>query len=82
MAYSVAMVLPRDRISTSVLKWLAPAIQNLGYTATAYGLTPWNSYLFLVGIFGWFLVGVLWKDRALVLVHLVAFMAMLSGLSQ
>jgi hypothetical protein len=49
------------------------------YTATAFGFTPWNIYLFLVGVFGWFAVGVLWNDRAIMLIHIVAFCAMVTG---
>ena len=62
------------------LKWLASVIQILGYSATAFGLAPWNIYLFLVGLIGWFIVGVLWNDRAIVLIHLVALFAMFIGL--
>ena len=63
------------------LKWIASIIQIAGYTATAYGLEPWNIYLFLVGLVGWFSVGVLWNDRAIMLIHIVALGAMLSGLA-
>lgn len=65
-----------------VLKWLASAIQIIGYTATAFGWTPYNLYFFLVGVLGWFLVGVLWNDRAIMLIHIVALGAMLAGMSQ
>lgn len=63
-----------------VIKWLASIIQILGYTATAFAFTPWNIYLFLVGLVGWFIVGVLWKDRAIMLIHLVALGAMMIGM--
>ena len=64
-----------------VIKWLASIIQVLGYSATAFALTPWNLYLFLAGLLGWLVVGVLWKDRAIILIHLVALCAMLIGLA-
>jgi hypothetical protein len=63
-----------------VIKWGASIIQVLGYTATGFGWTPWNLYLFLIGVVGWFVVGVLWNDRALMLVHLVALAAMVAGM--
>ena len=63
------------------LKWAASIVQILGYSATAFGLAPWNIYLFLVGLVGWFVVGVLWRDRAIMLIHLVALCAMLVGLA-
>ena len=67
-----------DRVT--VIKWVASVIQILGYTATAYEVTPWNIYLFLAGLTGWFVVGMLWKDRAVMLIHVVALGAMVSGL--
>jgi len=39
-----------------------------------------NIYLFLVGLIGWFAVGFLWKDRAIMLIHAVALAAMVAGL--
>ena len=63
------------------LKWAASVIQILGYAATGFGWTPWNLYLFLVGVIGWFAVGVFWNDRAIMLIHLVAFAAMIAGMS-
>ena len=39
-----------------------------------------NLYLFLFGVLGWFAVGVLWQDRAIMLLHLVALAAMISGM--
>lgn len=62
------------------LKWVASIIQILGYGATAYGLTPLNIYLFLGGLVGWFLVGYIWNDRAIMLIHVVALGAMVVGL--
>jgi 4-hydroxybenzoate polyprenyltransferase len=70
----------RDRWIFAV-KWGASAIQIMGYTATGFGWTPWNLYLFLVGVLGWFAVGVLWNDKALMLVHLVALGAMIAGMT-
>ena len=65
---------------TFVVKWAASIVQILGYTATGFGLAPWNIYLFLVGLLGWLAVGVLWRDRAIILIHLVALGAMVAGL--
>jgi len=75
-----AALVTRDQI-VLVVKWAASVIQILGYTATAFGWTPLNLYLFLIGVFGWFAVGLLWNDRAIMLVHLVALAAMIAGMS-
>jgi hypothetical protein len=64
-----------------IVKWVASVIQIMGYAATGFGWAPWNLYLFLVGVLGWLMVGVLWNDRALMLVHFVALGAMLVGMA-
>ncbi|QIE41149.1 DUF6552 family protein [Meridianimarinicoccus aquatilis] len=71
--------LSRERV-VFIIKWAASIIQILGYATTAFGLDPWNIYLFLVGLVGWLAVGVLWNDRAIMLIHLIALAAMTAGL--
>ena len=66
--------------AVQVLKWAASIVQILGYGATAFGLTPLNLYFFLVGILGWFIVGFFWRDRAIMLIHVIALGAMVAGL--
>ncbi len=79
---SIAMPWWLDRESAVFgLKWAASIVQIMGYSATAFGLTPLNIYLFLIGLVGWFAVGVMWKDRAIMLIHIVALAAMLAGLA-
>lgn len=78
MTSSIAQASPRDRVF--VLKWAASIIQILGYASTAFGFEPWNLMFFFVGLIGWFLVGVMWRDRAIMLIHLVALGAMIVGL--
>lgn len=63
-----------------MLKWAASIVQILGYSATAFGITPLNIYLFLIGLVGWFTVGFMWRDRAIMLIHVVALAAMIAGL--
>ena len=70
----------RDNLAFAI-KWVASIIQILGYTATAFGYTPLNIYLFLVGLLGWFAVGVMWNDRAIMLIHVIALGAMFVGLA-
>ncbi|MEM8580515.1 MAG: DUF6552 family protein [Pseudomonadota bacterium] len=77
---TLAFASPRERLVFAV-KWGASVVQIMGYTATGFGWTPLNLYLFLVGVVGWFAVGALWNDRALMLVHLVALGAMIAGMA-
>ena len=75
------MAAPTTGRTAFTVKWAASIVPIMGYTATAFGWTPWNLYLFLVGVLGWFAVGVLWNDRAIMLIHFVALGAMLFGMS-
>ncbi|SDE49863.1 DUF6552 family protein [Limimaricola pyoseonensis] len=82
MAFDVAPgpALRRDRIAFAV-KWVASVVQIAGYAATAFGVTPLNLYLFIGGVIGWFAVGAMWQDRAIMLIHVVALGSMLAGLA-
>ncbi|GAW35883.1 hypothetical protein RA2_02951 [Roseovarius sp. A-2] len=80
MAFEAGHIIERGQ-TVSVVKWVASVIQIVGYAATGFGWTPWNIYLFLVGVLGWLVVGVLWKDRALMLVHFIALGSMLVGMA-
>ena len=62
-----------------VVKWVATVVQLVGYGLTGLNVVPWNVFAFIVGIVLWFLVGVMWKDRAIMVVHLGAFIAIFAG---
>ncbi len=62
-----------------VVKWVATVVQLVGYGLTGLNIVPWNVFAFIVGIALWFLVGVMWKDRAIMVVHVGAFVAILAG---
>ena len=80
MASEAGKVVDQGRIAF-VVKWIASVIQIAGYAATGFGWSPWNLYLVLVGVLGWFIVGVLWNDKAIMLIHLVALGSMLVGMA-
>jgi len=63
-----------------IVKWIASIVQIMGYSATAFGFTPLNIYLFLISLVGWFSVGLLWRDKAIMLIHVVALATMIAGL--
>ena len=62
-----------------VVKWIATVIQLVGYGLTGLNVVPWNILAFVVGIALWFVVGVMWKDRAIMEVHIGAFIAIVGG---
>ena len=61
------------------VKWIATIIQLIGYAMTGLNMTPYNVYLFFLGIFLWFAVGVMWKNKAIMVVHVGAFISLLAG---
>ncbi|WP_147110460.1 DUF6552 family protein [Tateyamaria sp. syn59] len=71
----------RRSTDTNTIKWGASIIQVFGYAATAFGLAPLNMYLFLIGMFGWLIVGLRWNDMAMTTIHVVALSAMVVGLA-
>lgn len=65
--------------TVDIVKWTATAVQLVGYGLTGLAATPWNVYAFIVGIALWFVVGVMWNDRAIMVVHVGAFISLLAG---
>ena len=65
--------------TVDVVKWVATAVQLVGYGLTGLNIVPWNVFAFFIGIFLWFAVGVMWKDRAIMVVHVGAFVALFAG---
>ncbi|MEO1026502.1 MAG: DUF6552 family protein [Pseudomonadota bacterium] len=65
--------------AVDVVKWTATVIQLIGYGLTGSNIVPWNVFAFFVGIFLWFAVGVMWKDKAIMVVHVGAFVSLLAG---
>jgi len=60
-------------------KWTATAIQLVGYGLTGLNIVPWNVLFFVIGIALWFAVGFMWKDRAIMVVHVGAFISLVGG---
>ena len=65
--------------SVDVVKGVATAVQLVGYGLTGLNIVPWNVFAFFIGIFLWFAVGVMWKDRAIMVVHVGAFVSLFAG---
>ena len=65
--------------SVDIVKWIATAIQLIGYGLTGLNIVPWNVFAFFIGIVLWFLVGYMWTDKAIMVVHIGAFIAIFSG---
>jgi len=51
------------------VKWVASGFGILGAILTSLSLTPFNMIAGLMCFFGWTYVGLLWNDRALILMN-------------
>jgi len=69
----------RNMKAVDTVKWLATIIQLIGYGMTGLNMVPYNIYFFFIGIFLWFAVGLMWKDKAIMVVHVCAFISLLVG---
>ena len=62
------------------IKWVSSFIILIGMALTSINLTPFNLYFHFVGVSGWLIVGLMWHDRALMVVNSVAAMIFLIGI--
>jgi len=65
--------------SVDVVKWVATAIQLVGNGLTGLNVALWNVFAFFAGIVLCFAVRVMWRDRAIMVVHLGAFVSLMVG---
>lgn len=62
------------------LKWLATIIILLGAVLNSLEIAPMNFYFMLTGTALWFIVGMLWFDRALITLNAVIFVIYFIGI--
>jgi len=62
------------------IKWFASIVLIIGATTTAMNLYPFNMYFQFVGITGWLVVSIMWKDWSLITVNIVGSVIMLVGI--
>ena len=64
------------------IKWFSSFILIVSMAMRATGSEAYSLfdlYLSTLGVFGWLCVGVLWKDRALIMLNAVGFVILLIG---
>ncbi len=62
------------------IKWTSSVIILIGMVLTSIPLTPINLYFHFTGVVGWFIVGMLWHDRALIMLNAVAAVIFATGI--
>jgi len=62
------------------IKWVASVIIIISVILTSNNIYPLNLFFYSVGLSGWFIVALLWNDRALLVVNAVSLSLLLNGL--
>jgi len=62
------------------IKWIASVILVGGVILTSNNIYPYNLMVHAVGMFGWFIVAIIWNDRALLVINAVSLSLLLNGL--
>ena len=65
-------VTPRHDLSWYI-KWFSSITLIIAMMFTAIELFPVNLFIGNVGFIGWFVVGMLWHDRALIVLNAISF---------
>ena len=65
---------------TVVVKWTSAVIILIAMVFHVQGITPWNSFLQLLGAAGWVYVGWKWNEKAIILNFLPQFAIIIPGL--
>ena len=62
------------------IKWIASIILVVGVILTSNNIYPYNLMVHALGMFGWFIVAIIWNDRALLVINAVSLVLLINGL--
>tara|TARA_R110002012_G_scaffold292577_1_gene487844 strand:+ start:387 stop:641 length:255 start_codon:yes stop_codon:yes gene_type:complete len=62
------------------LKWVSSIILIIGILFTAQNIYPINLFISSIGLLGWTIVGLIWNDRALLIVNGISLSIYLNGI--
>tara|TARA_Y100001951_G_scaffold42932_1_gene34053 strand:+ start:162 stop:416 length:255 start_codon:yes stop_codon:yes gene_type:complete len=62
------------------VKWVASVIIIISVILTSNNIYPLNLFFYAAGLSGWFVVALLWNDRALLVINAVSLALLLNGL--
>ena len=62
------------------IKWFASIVLIIGAAVTALDMYPYNMYFQFVGLTGWLIVGIMWKEWALIVVNTVGSLILFAGI--
>ena len=61
------------------IKWIASIILVGGVILTSNNIYPYNLMVHAIGMFGWFIVAIIWNDRALLVINAVSLVLLING---
>ena len=62
------------------IKWIASIILIVGVILTSNNIYHLNLIVHAIGMFGWFIVAIIWNDRALLVINAVSLVLLINGL--
>ena len=62
------------------VKWIASIILIMGLLLRSTMIQPFDLYVTLLGSIGWAYVGLLWHDRAIIVINVVASTILIGGI--
>ena len=77
--FDVNNVTPRGDISWYI-KWASSMFIISAMVMASADMYPYNLFLQFVGLVGWFIVGMLWHDRALIFLNAFGIAIILTGI--
>ena len=69
-----------DKTLDWYIKWFASSVLIFGAYTTAMNMYPYNMYFQFTGITGWLIVGIMWRDWALIVVNTIGSLILLIGI--
>jgi hypothetical protein len=61
------------------IKWIASIFLIIGMILASVNLFPYNIMVASIGVLGWLIVGILWHDRALIVLNAISLTIYLMG---
>jgi hypothetical protein len=71
-------VTPKGDLSWYI-KWVASIFLIIGMILASVNLFPYNIMVASIGVLGWLIVGILWHDRALIVLNAISLAIYLMG---
>jgi hypothetical protein len=62
------------------IKWASSVLLIIAMVMTSVNIFPYNLYPAILGMTGWLIVGLLWHDRALIVLNAISVAIYLTGI--